>query len=151
MDGTTRLQALGAAAQDDGVRGFEAQRTGIGGDVRPALIDDADDAERHPDALNTQTVRPLPRRDHRADRIGQRRDGFETSSHPLDSAASSMRRSSIAADRLRARACSRSARFASRIVEHCSRIARRRRQRSIFGRGAGAGQCTSCGHGSAPQ
>ena len=47
MDGAARAQAVGAAAQDRGIAGFQAQRAGIGGHVRPALIDDADDAERH--------------------------------------------------------------------------------------------------------
>ena len=51
-DGAARAQTVGAAAQDRGIAGFQAQRAGIGGHVRPAFIDDADDAERHPHALD---------------------------------------------------------------------------------------------------
>ena len=47
-----RVQALGAAAQDRGVAGLQAQRAGIGGHVRAALVDDADHPERHAHALD---------------------------------------------------------------------------------------------------
>ena len=46
------MEALRAAAQDRGIAGFERQPAGIGGDVGTALIDDADDAERHRDTLD---------------------------------------------------------------------------------------------------
>ena len=66
-------EALGAAAQDRGVAGLEAQRAGVGGHVRAALVDDADDAERHAHALDGHAVRPRPAFGDLADRIGQRR------------------------------------------------------------------------------
>ena len=69
MDGADRAEAVGAAAQDRGIAGLQAQRAGIGGDIGPALIDDADDAERHPDALDAHAVGAPPRRQHGADRI----------------------------------------------------------------------------------
>ena len=47
VDRARRAVAVGAAAQDHGVAGLERQRAGVGGDVRPALVDHADDAERH--------------------------------------------------------------------------------------------------------
>ena len=52
--------ALRAAAQDRGIAGLEAQRAGIGGHVRPAFVDDADDAERHAHALDGHAVGPRP-------------------------------------------------------------------------------------------
>ena len=60
MDGAAGAKTLRAAAQDRGIAGLQAQRAGIGGDIRPALIDDADDAERHPHALDAHAVRPPP-------------------------------------------------------------------------------------------
>ncbi len=60
MDRAAGAEALGAAAQDRGIAGLEAERAGIGGDIRPALIDHADDAERHPHALDAHAVRPPP-------------------------------------------------------------------------------------------
>jgi len=53
-----RVKALRAAAQDRGIAGFECQPAGIGGDVGPALINDADDAERDGDPLDREPVRP---------------------------------------------------------------------------------------------
>ncbi len=41
------MEAFGAAAQDRRVAGLEAQPAGVGGHVGAALVDDADDAERH--------------------------------------------------------------------------------------------------------
>jgi hypothetical protein len=52
MDGAVRMQALGAAAQDDGIAGLQAQRARIRRDVRPALVNHADDAQGHDDTLN---------------------------------------------------------------------------------------------------
>ena len=69
MDGAARAQAVGAAAQDRGIAGFQAQRAGIGGHVRPALIDDADDAERHAHPLDRHAVRSCPGFGDGTDRI----------------------------------------------------------------------------------
>ena len=52
VDRRRRTHALAPAAQDRGVPGLEAQRARIRGHVRPALVDDADDAERHAHALD---------------------------------------------------------------------------------------------------
>ena len=69
---SARARALGAAAQDRRVAALQAQRGGVGRDVRPALVDDADDAERHAHARNRRArsaaaIRPrLGRPDRRA-------------------------------------------------------------------------------------
>ena len=60
LDGAARVVAVRAAAQDRGVAGLEAQRAGVGRHVRPALVDDADDAERHAHALDVEAVGPRP-------------------------------------------------------------------------------------------
>ena len=72
MNGARRAEAIRAAAQDRRIAGLEAERAGIGGDVRAALVDDADDAERHAHALDGHAVRALPSLQHRADRIVER-------------------------------------------------------------------------------
>ena len=53
-----------------GIAGLEAERAGIGRHVGPALIDDADDAERRAHALDVQAVRagPIRRSPRRPDR-----------------------------------------------------------------------------------
>ena len=84
VDRRRGMEAVRAAAQHHRVAGLEAQRAGVGGDVGPALVDDADDAERRRDALDRQPVRPLERRQHPADRIGQGGDLLEPARHRLD-------------------------------------------------------------------
>ena len=84
MNGTARAVALRAAAQDRGIAGLEAQRRGIGGDVGAALVDDADDAERHPHPLDGHAVRPRPALRHGADRIGERAHHVEPLGHGGD-------------------------------------------------------------------
>ncbi len=61
-DGAIRFERLGAAAQDAGVTGLDAERRGIGGHVRARLVDDADYAERHAHAsdLDAARLRCLP-------------------------------------------------------------------------------------------
>ena len=76
--------ALAATAQDGRIAGLEAQRTGIARHVRPALVDDADDAERHAHALDPQPVRTHPVRHDRADGIRERRDLLDADGHRLD-------------------------------------------------------------------
>ena len=63
------FERIRAAAQDHRIAGLEAERAGVGRDVRPALVDDADDAERRAHALDMQAVRPVPCGDHLADRV----------------------------------------------------------------------------------
>ena len=84
VDRPVRAVAVRAAAQDRGIAGLEAQRAGVGGDVRPALVDDADDAERHAHALDGHAVRPRPALRHRADRIGERAHHVEPVRHRGD-------------------------------------------------------------------
>ena len=73
VDRLRRAQALGAAAQDRGVAGLQAERAGVGGDVRPALEDHADDAERRAHPADVQPRGPVPLGDHLPDRVGLRR------------------------------------------------------------------------------
>ena len=60
MDGARGAETFGAAAQDHGVAGLEAERTGIGRHVGPALVDHADDAERHTHTLDAHAVGTPP-------------------------------------------------------------------------------------------
>ena len=71
------MKALRAATQDHRIARFERDAAGIGGDVRAALIDDADDAERHADPGDPQPVGPGPFGEGAADRVGQRGDVLE--------------------------------------------------------------------------
>ena len=79
-----RIRALGAAAQNDCVAGFQAQRTGISGNVRPTLVDDTHHAERHAHALDAQAIRSCPRGDDDTDRIVQRCNFFNSLRHGCD-------------------------------------------------------------------
>ncbi len=69
MDGAARAQAVGAAAQDRGIAGFQAERAGVGGHVRPAFVNDSNDSERDADALDGHAVGPRPGRHDAAHRI----------------------------------------------------------------------------------
>ena len=71
VDGAIGALALGAAAQDRRIAGLEAQHAGVGGDVGPALVDDADHAERHPHPLDGHAIGPRPALHDGADRILQ--------------------------------------------------------------------------------
>ena len=85
-DGAARAQAVGAAAQNRGIAGFQAQGPGIGSNVRPALVDNADDAERHPHPFNGHAVRPGPGFGHHPDRVLERAhcvNGFGNRLYPL--------------------------------------------------------------------
>ena len=62
------------AAQHDGVAGLQAQRGGVDRDVRPRLVDDRDDAERHAQHAHVEAVGQPLALDDLADRIGQRGD-----------------------------------------------------------------------------
>ena len=84
VDGAVGALALGAAAQDRGIAGLEAERGGVGRDVGSALIDDADDAERHAHALDRHAVRPRPALGDLADRIGEVADHVDAGRHGGD-------------------------------------------------------------------
>ena len=64
---------------------------GVARDVRPVLVDDADDAERHAHPADPQAVGPDPAVDDLADRIGQR--GHLRSPAAIASTLRSVRRS----------------------------------------------------------
>ena len=116
VDRARRAEALGAAAQDRRVARLEAERAGVRGHVRPALVDHADDAERHAHALDRHAVRARPAIDDGADRIGQR----ATTSRPLAIAAtrlsSRVRRSRNAAVAPDALAAAMSSALAARMA-----------------------------------
>ena len=63
---------------------FRHKRAGVAGHVRPALVDDADDAERHAHARDVEAIGPRPLRDGGADGIRQRGDVFDAARHAVD-------------------------------------------------------------------
>ena len=78
------VEALRAAAQDHRVGGAQAKCAGISRHVRAALIDDADDADGHAHARESETVGLGPVGQHCADRIGQASDVGHALRHRLD-------------------------------------------------------------------
>jgi hypothetical protein len=64
------MQAFRAAAQDHRVARLQRQRARIGRHVRPALVDNPDDADGRPDAADVQARGPVPFGDDLPDRIG---------------------------------------------------------------------------------
>ena len=84
MDRGARARAFGAAAQDRGIAALQAKRGRVGRDVRPALVNDADHAERHAHARDLETVRTLPFGDGLPDGIVERRDRFEPGGRRFD-------------------------------------------------------------------
>ena len=96
------MLALGTAAEDAGVPRLQAERTGVGGDVRAALVDDADHPERHDDALDPQPVGAAPlgrdaadgigKRHHRIDPRGDRIDAPLIETQPLEARPGHMSR-----------------------------------------------------------
>ena len=52
VDRLRGVETVGAAAQHHRVAALQAKRAGVRGDVRPAFVDDADDAERRRHALD---------------------------------------------------------------------------------------------------
>jgi hypothetical protein len=141
MQRAVRVLALGAAAQDHGVAGFQAQRAGIRGHIGAALVDDADDAERHDHALDTQTVRPFPPFRHGT-------DGIRQGAHRLKARGDRLDARGIEAQPIQARgaqiACSRGRKIprvggknAAALAAHRSRS---RAERRVFLRRAGARQ-----------
>ena len=86
-DGEVRCERLGAAAQDGRVAGLHAQRRGVGGDVGPGLVDDADHSQRHPHPTDLQARGPHPQIGDLADGVRQRRDLTQPLGHRPDAGA----------------------------------------------------------------
>ena len=64
--------------------GLDAQARGVARDVRPVLVDDRHDAERHARAHDLESVRAAPAVEHLADRVGQRSDSAQPVRHPFE-------------------------------------------------------------------
>lgn len=84
MDRAAGAETVRAAAQDHGIARFQAQHAGVRRNVRPALEDHADDAERHAHALDGHAVRPLPALGDGADGIGNAAHDLDALGHALD-------------------------------------------------------------------
>ena len=78
MDCSRRMKTVRSAAQHHGVAAFQAKGAGVRGDVRSALVDDADDAERSRHPFDDEAVWPSETRQHPADRVGKGCDIHET-------------------------------------------------------------------------
>ena len=65
------VNGFGAASQDGGIAGLEAQPRGIGGHVGPRLVDDPDDSEGDAHAAHLDAGRPIGEITDLADGIGQ--------------------------------------------------------------------------------
>ena len=63
---------------------LKARPAGVGGHIRPGLVDDGDDAERSPLALDLDAVVELPAVGDDADRVGQSGHLAEPGSHARD-------------------------------------------------------------------
>ena len=83
-DRDVRPQGGCRAAQERGVARLQADAGGVARDVRPVLVDDRDDAERHAHPLDLEAVRPLPAVEHLAHRIGQTSDVAQPVRHRLE-------------------------------------------------------------------
>ena len=77
-------EGLAPAAQNDGVAGLQREHGGVGSDVRTALIDDGDDAERNGGFLDYKAVGTLHAAQNPAFRIGQCGDLADTLGHTGD-------------------------------------------------------------------
>src|SRR5690606_12035996 len=83
-NGAGGMEAVAAAAQDDGIARFDAERAGIGGDIGAALENDADDAERGADSLDMKAIGPVPFGNDGADGIGQFGNGPDRLDNAVD-------------------------------------------------------------------
>ena len=83
-DGAVGADGFRAAAQDGSIAGFEAERRGVGGDVRTSFVNNADDAERDAHLADLDAGRAVLDVAHLADRIGQRGDLFDAFGHVVD-------------------------------------------------------------------
>ena len=123
--------AVRRAAQHDRVAGLQAQRGGVDRDVRPRLVDDRDDAERHAHLAHVEPVGQPVAVDHLADRVGQRRDRARAVGDRRDPRrASSASRSSSASPMLVRAAGLQVARVGLEDLRRARASARRRSRRS---------------------
>ena len=83
-NGPVRAEGFFPAAQDHRVARFQGQHGRVRGDVRAALIDDGDHAERGRGFLDHQAVRPFDPAQHLPLGIGQRRDLAHALGHAGD-------------------------------------------------------------------
>ena len=74
------------AAQEDGIAALQAEARRVGCDVRSGLVNDPDDAQRHPALADLEPVRQRVAADDFADGIGQPRDVAQTLGHAGDAA-----------------------------------------------------------------
>ncbi len=84
MDGGRRAKTVRAAAQHHRIAALEAERAGVRGHIRPALVDDADDSERRRHALDDEAIGTGVPRQHPPDRVGQGGDLLEPARDRLD-------------------------------------------------------------------
>jgi hypothetical protein len=80
------VNRLRAATQDRRIPGLEAQHRRVTGDVRTALVNDADGADGHPHLLKLDAIRTAPAIQNLSHRIWQRRhllDATRDGVHPL--------------------------------------------------------------------
>ena len=77
MEGPVGTDGFLAAPKDRGIAGLDAEGRGVDRDIRPALVDHEDDADRHADLGHVEPVGPPAGGDHLADRVGQRRNLFK--------------------------------------------------------------------------
>ncbi|MNC25423.1 hypothetical protein D3C75_735110 [compost metagenome] len=83
-DGAIGMDRLGAAAQDGGVAGLQAQAGGVDGHVGPRLVDDPDHAQRHAHLADLDAGRPVAHVADRADRVRQAGDLAQALDHAVD-------------------------------------------------------------------
>ena len=81
--GLVGVEGLPAAPEEDGIARLQTQGGGVHRDVGPGLVDDADDAQRHPALADDEPVGTLVHFCHRADGVRQSAD----LPHPFHDAA----------------------------------------------------------------
>ena len=105
-----------AAAKQHRVARLQRQPEGVDRDVRPALVDDADDTERHPLLAQLKAVGQRAATQHLTDRVRQTRDLTQPEAMPSMRFGFSASRSSIASGVPAALAIARSSALAARIA-----------------------------------
>ncbi|MNZ18866.1 hypothetical protein D3C78_358860 [compost metagenome] len=83
-DGAVGVNGLGAAAQDGGVAGLQAQAGGIDGHVRARFVDDPDHPQRHAHLADLNTRRAIAHVADGADRVCQAGHLAQAGDHAVD-------------------------------------------------------------------